>query len=85
LIAKFYLARCYLRGRGVAQDKSKAVELFQGAADGGHIRAKMYLARRLLFKLYNPISVVCGLIKLVSAAFEGLVISMVDPHDERVR
>jgi len=85
LIAQFYLARCYLRGRGVAKDKSKALELFRGAADGGHIRAKMYVARRLLFKFHNPIGVVYGLIKLASAAFEGLVISMVNPHDERVR
>jgi TPR repeat protein len=85
LIARFYLARCYLRGRGIAKDNAKALELFRAAADSGHIRAKMYLARRLLFKFYNPFSVVYGLIKLASAAFEGLVISMVNPHDERVR
>jgi TPR repeat protein len=85
LVAQFYLGRCYAYGLGVDKDDAKALELMRNAAERGHVRAKMYLARRQLFKLYNPIGVVYGLIKFLSAAIEGLVISMVNPHDERVR
>jgi TPR repeat protein len=85
LIAQFYLARCYARGRGTEKDKAKALELMSDAAERGHVRAKMYLARRLLFRPYNPVGFVQGLFKLLAATVEGLTLSLLNPHDDRVR
>lgn len=85
LVAQFYLGRCYAYGLGIAKDKAKALDLMREAAERGHVRAKMYVARQLLFRPYNPIGFVYGLIKLAGAGVQGLAISLVNPHDDRVR
>jgi TPR repeat protein len=85
LVAKFYLGLCYAHGRGTRRDPDKALELISAAAEQGYIRAKVYLARRLLARPQNPLGYLFGLVKLMNAIFQGLVISMVSRHDERVR
>ena len=85
LVARFYLGCCYAYGRGVAKDPVKALEIMRDAAERGHIRAKMYLARQLLLRPWNPLGFAYGLVKLLLASIEGLTMSLIDPYDERVR
>lgn len=85
LVGLYYLAQCHVHGRGVIKNDAKALELMRNAANSGYVRAKMWLARRLLFRVYNPFGVILGLFTLVSAVIEGLVISIVNSDDERVR
>jgi len=85
LIAQFYLGACYQAGRGTAIDTSKADELYRDAADRGLIRAKTFLARRRIRRIYNPVGFVYGMISMFLAIIEGLTIKLIDPADERLR
>jgi TPR repeat protein len=49
---------CYMRGRGVAIDETRAMKLIRDAADRGLIRAKTHLARRKMLRIYNPVDFV---------------------------
>ena len=85
LIAQFYLGACYQCGRGTAINTSKADELFRDAANRGLIRAKTYLARRLIARFYKPVGFLYGMIMMFLAIIEGLTIKLIDPSDERLR
>jgi hypothetical protein len=85
LAAQYYLGMCYMRGRGVAIDETRAMERIRDAADRGLIRAKTHLARRKMLRIYNPVGFVYGLIKLPLVIVEGLIITLINPDDERLR
>jgi TPR repeat protein len=85
LLAQHRLGLCYARGLGIAQNTEKAVEIMREAAERGHIGAKSHLARRQLARPLNPIGFFAGLIQLLIAFVQGLVILLRNPHDDRVR
>jgi TPR repeat protein len=85
LTAQYRLGLCYAYGRGTARNAEKALEVIREAADRGQVRAKGYIARRLLARPLNPLGFMRGLVLILAALIEILRIGLRNPHDDRVR
>lgn len=85
LVAQFYLGLCYVHGRGVPKDRTRALELINDAAERGHFGAKAFLARRLLSRPYNPVGFALGLFKLLSTIIQAIAVGAKNREDERLR
>ena len=73
----------YRRGKGVQRDTTKAYELFDQAAKGGHIFAKRDFALMLLYGHQGFAQIFSGMALLFRCLLDGIsAASKSDPDDQ---
>lgn len=85
LPALWRLAWLYRQGKGVLRDDSRAYELYEQAAHGGHVFAKRDLALMLLKGHKGIAQAFRGLALLFECIFDGIRIASRSDRDERLR
>jgi TPR repeat protein len=85
LPSKFQLAVCYLHGAGVERDPAKAMEIMREAANEGHLRAQIYVAKRLIGRPVDPAGLAKGVLLGIKATLKGLWLILTNPGDPRIR
>jgi TPR repeat protein len=85
LPSKFQLAVCYLHGAGVERDLAKAMEIMREAANEGHLRAQICVAKRLIGRAVDPVGQAKGVLLGIKATVKGLWLIVTNPSDPRIR
>ena len=83
--ALFRLGWIYDIGRGVKEDKEKALYYYTRAVNLGHVFAQKYLAVLMIKGHLGFIARFNGVFQFIRSLFRGVIIASSDQHDDRIR
>lgn len=73
---------CYEFGTGTNLDQERAFQYYESAARGGHIFARMKIARKYL-KCGNPLKIIRGMLYFILTPLHMIVMVLRNKYDER--